>query len=86
MAERLIDPLVRLGIRHEWVLGRMALAWFALSCAAASGFVALPDIPYVTDRNAWMISAPVNALWWGWLRPAIERRKAALAVPGKKER
>lgn len=85
MANRLLDPLVRFGTRHEWFLGRLALAWFALGCAAASGFVALPDIPYVTDRNAWMISGPVNAVWWGWLRPALQRRRAALANTGETE-
>ncbi len=83
MPDRLLDPLVRFGLHYERPLGSLALAWFLLACAAAARFVTLPDIPLVTDRNAWMISGPVNALWWGWLRPELHRRKAALADEGE---
>ncbi|WP_435416736.1 hypothetical protein WAB17_07485 [Parerythrobacter aurantius] len=76
---RILDQLVRFGSRYERPLGWLAAAWFVIGCVAAAGFVDLPRIPFLTDRNAWMVSAPVNALWWGWLRPELQLRKAALA-------
>ena len=85
MPDRLLDPLDRFGMRYERPLGWLALAWFALGCAAAAQFIALPDIPFVSDRNAWMISGPTNALWWGWLRPELLRRKAALRQANEPE-
>lgn len=85
MPDRLLDPLVRFGVRYERPLGWLALAWFVLGCAAAARFIALPEIPFVTDRNAWMISGPVNGLWWGWLRPSLQRRKEALLLAREPE-
>lgn len=85
MPDRLLNPLVRFGLRYERLLGWLALAWFALSCAAAAQFIALPDIPFITDRYAWMISGPVNGLWWAWLRPELQRRKSALRPANEPE-
>ncbi|WP_284124185.1 hypothetical protein [Parerythrobacter aestuarii] len=79
MPNALVDPLARFALRHEKLLSALAIGWFVLTCAAYARFIPVPDIPYVTDRNSWMLSGPWNAIWWGFLRPAILRRKDALS-------
>ena len=75
----MLDPIARFALRHETALSVAAGLWFAISCAAMARFIDLPEIPFVTDRNAWIFSGAYNALWWAAARPALERRKAALA-------
>ena len=75
------DGLVRFFIRHERLFGIAGMVWLAISCASYARFIDLPDIPFVTDEMALYFSAAYNAAWWGFLRPAIERRRAALARP-----
>ena len=78
MLDAIFDPIARFAVRYEKPLTYIGIAWFALSCAAMARFIPLPDIPYITDRNAWMFSGPWNALWWGFLRPQTLKRKEAL--------
>ena len=72
------DGLVRFFIRHERLFGIAGMVWLAVSCASYARFIDLPDIPFVTDEMALYFSAAYNAGWWGFVRPAIERRKAVL--------
>jgi len=73
-------------VRFERPLSWIAVIWSVLSIAAHARFISLPDVPYITDRNAWMVAAPWNAIWWGFLRPGIERRTAELkGEPGAYE-
>ena len=72
------DALVRFLIRKERLFGIAGTLWLAASCANYARFIDLPDIPYVTDEMALYVSAAFNAAWWGFVRPAIERRKVDL--------
>jgi hypothetical protein len=83
MADDILEPIAALAVRHEKVLSGIAVAWFVLTWAAAARFIALPDVPYLTDHSAWMISGPWNAIWWGFLRPQIIQRKAELQEQGE---
>ncbi|MGB0333214.1 MAG: hypothetical protein ACPGPE_15495 [Planctomycetota bacterium] len=67
-------------VRFERPLSWIAVIWSVLSIAAHARFISLPDVPYITDRNAWMFAAPWNAIWWGFLRPEIERRVGELQL------
>lgn len=71
----MIDRIERFAARHERAIALLAGLWFWLNVAHTARFVDLPDIPFVTDRNALWLSAAFNAGWWGFLRPAIERRR-----------
>ena len=79
------DGLVRFLIRHERLFGIAGMIWLAVSCASYARFIDLPDIPLVTDEMALYFSATYNAGWWGFVRPAIERRKAALNRPSAEQ-
>ena len=58
----------------SWVLG----AWFVASCAVTARFIRLPDIPGIDEGLIFFWgSAAFNAVWWGFARPAMLRRKAA---------
>ena len=72
------DGLVRFFIRHERLFGIAGMVWLAVSCANYARFIDLPDIPFVTDEMALYFSAAYNAAWWGFVRPAFERRKSVV--------
>ena len=74
------DGLVRFFMRHERLFAIMGMVWLAVSCASYARFIELPNVPFVTDEMALYFSAAYNAGWWGFIRPAIERRRAALSV------
>lgn len=73
-----LRPIAAALVRFERPLSWIAVIWSVLSIAAYARFISLPDVPYITDRNAWMFAAPWNAIWWGFLRPEIERRTEEL--------
>ncbi len=84
--DRWLRPIAAALVRFERPLSWIAVIWSVLSIAAYARFISLPDLPYITDRNAWMVAAPWNAIWWGLLRPEIERRTAELeGEPGADE-
>lgn len=66
-------------IRHERIFTIAGAVWLAISCASWARFIDLPDIPFVTDRNAWMFSGAYNAVWWGVVHPQIDQRRKAIA-------
>ncbi len=72
------DRIVRSFVRYERFFGILGIIWLAMSSAAYARFLSLPKIPYLTDELALYLSAAYNAGWWGFLRPAIERRKSKL--------
>lgn len=74
----MIDQIVRFSERHRRVLAIVGAVWFALGCAVYARFIALPDIPYLTEEIALYSGAAYNALWWGFMRPAFERRRHLL--------
>lgn len=71
MFDSTLNRAAAFAVRHEKPLSSIALGWFVLSCAATTGWIPLPKIPYFTDHNAWVTSGPLNAIWWGYLRPRI---------------
>ena len=75
----MLDRIVAFSAKHERLIALVAGAWFAASCASYAGFIDLPEIPLLTNRAAIFVAAGANAVWWGFLRPEIERRKQALA-------
>ena len=75
-----LDRVVAFSASHERPIALIGGLWFAVSCAQYAGFVDLPEIPLLTGMTAIYASAAANALWWGFLRPAIERRKQALVA------
>jgi hypothetical protein len=80
MAEVALNHVATALVRFERPLNWIAVIWSILSIAAYAHFISLPDVPYITDRNAWMVAAPWNAIWWGFLRPEIERRVEELQL------
>ena len=71
----LTDRIADLAGRHQTALTIIGGAWFALTWADYSGFIDLPDIPFISGFEAIMLATGVNALWWAWLRPTILRRR-----------
>jgi len=70
------DKLAATGARHETLLSIFGGLWLAASCAVYARFISLPDIPFLTDQNAIFLAGGFNAIWWGFLRPKIEKHKA----------
>ena len=61
--------------RHEKALSVVALIALALSTANTAHFIDLPDPPYFGD-SFWIFAGGAwNAVWWGFLRPALMRRR-----------
>ena len=79
--DRVMDLATRFALQHQRSLAIIGALWFALGYAASAGFVDLPRIPFVTDSLGWLVAGIWNALWWGAINPALERRRAALAAP-----
>lgn len=74
----MIDRIIILADRHERLVAILGAAWLALGCAVYAKFIVLPDLPFLTDDFVLYSGAAYNALWWGFVRPAIERRKQSL--------
>ena len=73
-APGLLDRVVAYETRHRRAIGALSAIWFSLGCAAYARFIDLPAIPFVTDRTVLYASAAWNAVWWGFVRPALDRR------------
>lgn len=58
----------------------LAGVWFWLGIAIYAGFIRLPDWLGLPERALFWAGVTVNAVWWGFLRPAIERRRARKAA------
>jgi len=57
-----------------------AVIWSWLGIALHARFVRLPDLPWLSDRAVFWAGVVFNAVWWGWLRPAIANRRQARAT------
>lgn len=78
----MIDYLIRLADNRRLLLSIVGAAWFAAGCAVYANFITLPAFPFLTDDVVLYSGAAYNALWWGFARPAIERRKKTLINQG----
>ncbi len=81
-----MDKLTAIGARHEKLLSIFGGIWLAVSCAVYARFISLPDIPFLTDQTAIFLAGGYNAIWWGFLRPAVEKRKAERLTNHKEDR
>lgn len=74
----MIDQFIRLIDRHRRLFSIVGAIWFAVGCAVYAKFLTLPAFPFLTDEVLIYSSAVYNAVWWGFARPAIERRRKNL--------
>lgn len=75
MLTRTIDRLETRLAPHAKAISIAAVVWFWLGVALNAGFVALPDLPRPVKPALFWGGVAANAVWWGWLRPAIESRR-----------
>lgn len=73
----LLARLERQAERHQKTLSLLAALWFVASTAEAAGFIDLPELPWFGGWFWLVIAAIWNALWWGFARPHLERRRLA---------
>lgn len=77
MLERTIDRLEARLAPHAKTISIVAIIWFWAGIANQARFIPLPDLPQSVDQALFWSGVAANALWWGWLRPAIEQRRLA---------
>ena len=80
MIDAVIDRADAIAIRHARPIGFAGVAWLVLSCAAAAGFVTLPDFVPFGERTMMIAGAAFNIAWWGFLNPRILRRRSDRAL------
>ena len=66
---------------HARAVSVLAAIWFWLGIAIYAGYNRLPDWPWLPDEVLFWSAMVFNAVWWGFLRPAIERRRTARQAP-----
>ncbi len=82
----LLDRVIDFEARHERIISIVLGVWFAASCAVTARFIRLPDIPGIDEGTIFMWSSGLfNAVWWGFARPAMLKRKAAREPSGRAE-
>ena len=80
--DSLWDRAAAFAVRHERSFTIGAAIWFWASLAVYARFITLPHIPFLTENMIW-ISTAYNAIWWGFVRPELMRRKAALSTASR---
>ena len=78
MLEQIMTKAIEFGERYEKPITWAGGAWFAISCASWIPWMPIPDIPYVTDSNSWVLSGAWNAIWWGFVHPALDKHRAKM--------
>ena len=76
MIERGIDALDDFAARFRVPISVVAGVWFVASWASSAQFIELPELAILTGTPGIVASSAFNGLWWGWLYPRIERRRA----------
>ncbi|HUQ14055.1 MAG TPA: hypothetical protein VM055_07245 [Novosphingobium sp.] len=61
--------------RHERTLSILATLWLAVTTADYAGFITLPRLPFLAERTWLILGIVVSGAWWGYIRPALERRR-----------
>ena len=75
MIKAALTKAIKLGESYEREIAIASGAWFCISCASWVPFLPIPSIPYLTDSNSWVFSGAWNAIWWGLVHPALEKRR-----------
>jgi len=90
MIKTVLTKVVEFGEAYEREITIASGAWFCISCASWVPFMMIPQIPYITDTDSWMLSGAWNTLWWGFAHPMVEKRREemraeaeAQLAPGK---
>lgn len=79
MLARAIDRIEDRLAPHTRAVSIAAGVWFWLGVAIQARFIPLPDLPREVASALFWAGVAVNAAWWGFLRPHIEKRRAARA-------
>ena len=61
--------------RYERALDIFGLVWFWAGIAIYARWISLPEILFLTDGQIMFLGIAFNAVWWGFLRPKIEKMK-----------
>jgi len=77
---RLIDVADSVAERFRVPMSVVSIGWFALTCADYAGFVRLPSFVLIDGVPGLIASGLFNALWWGFLYPRAEARRAERAA------
>ena len=81
MLDQTIDRIEARLAPHAKAISIIAVIWFWLGVAITARFIRLPDWPWLPDWAVFWTGVAVNAVWWGFLNPAIQRRRAARETP-----
>lgn len=76
MTAGLVDRAAAIAARHERALTIAGAIWFWAGIAIYARFVELPRlVPEAWRPWVFWLSVGFNAAWWGFIRPAAERRR-----------
>ena len=73
----LVDRAQGLAARHDRALSVLSTAWLMAVGFSYAGFADLPEIALLHGTPAMIASTVWNGAWWGFIHPALMRRKAA---------
>ena len=76
-AESLLARVETFAERHERALSMLATLWLAITTADYAGFITLPQLPFLAERTWLIVGIVVSGAWWGYIRPALLRRREA---------
>ena len=60
---------------HSKAISILAAIWFWLGIAIYARFIRLPELPWLPADALFWAGVAFNAVWWGFLRPAIQARR-----------
>ena len=75
----LLERIARFSMRHEKAVAVLGFVWFWAGIAIYAEFIKLPDLPEIAVEVFFWLSVAFNASWWGYAKPAIDRKRAQLA-------
>lgn len=76
MLGRAIDRIEARLAAHANAVSIAAAVWFWLGIGVYARFIRLPELPWLAADALFWGGVAFNAVWWGFLRPAIESRRS----------
>jgi hypothetical protein len=76
----LLDRLAATSSRWKLPLSILSAAWLVVTIAAHARFITMPELKFLTGLPATIAASAWNGLWWGYLRPQLELRKATAST------
>lgn len=76
MLAQTIDRIEARLAPHAKAVSIVAAIWFWLGIAIYARFIRLPELPWLPADALFWAGVVFNAVWWGFLRPAIEARRS----------